>query len=216
MKKATATSNAESATPAVAIRILKIGTCPSLSGKSTLTYHIGCTTESDIQLRVFGNTGGGFFNNDWVPLAGIQKLLANVPSGKTITSFALAPTYSGKSTNSAAFLFSALMKEGLVQPAKDKKRCYELTTDAAAKFFADVKALIASDVDLKIAEKAPKAGAKKVAKAIAKTPKAESTPAPVAAIPPKEEPKVGQQFEPISKQPWPIKEKASKAATKKA
>lgn len=208
MKKATATSNTKSVTPAVAIRILKIGNCPSLSGKSTLTYHIGCTTESDIQLRVFGNTGGGFFNNDWVALAGIQKLLATVPSGKTITSFALAPTYSGKSSNSAAFLFSALMKEGLVQPAKDKKRCYELTTDAAAKFFADVKALMDSGADIKVAEKPAKAVAKKAAKSMSKNEPVEVKAEAVDAI-------ATQPAASITKQPWPIKEKASKAAPKK-
>lgn len=48
------------------IRIIKASTCPSLSGKSTLTYHIGCNSESDIQFRVVDNTGGGFFSKEWV------------------------------------------------------------------------------------------------------------------------------------------------------
>ena len=44
------------------MRILKVATCPSSSGKATLTYHIGCTSEEDIQFRVVANRGGGFFS----------------------------------------------------------------------------------------------------------------------------------------------------------
>ena len=33
------------------IRILKIGSCESVSRKSTLTYHIGCTADGEIHLR---------------------------------------------------------------------------------------------------------------------------------------------------------------------
>ncbi len=48
------------------IRILKIASCPTSSGKATLTYHIGCTTDKDIQFRVVANTGGGLFNIHWL------------------------------------------------------------------------------------------------------------------------------------------------------
>lgn len=34
------------------VRIVKVCTCPSLSGRSELTYHIGCVGEA-IQLRVY-------------------------------------------------------------------------------------------------------------------------------------------------------------------
>ena len=44
------------------MRILKVATCPSSSGKATLTYHMGCTSEEDIQFRVVANRGGGFFS----------------------------------------------------------------------------------------------------------------------------------------------------------
>ena len=57
--------------PAPELRILKTGNCPSLSGKSKLTYHIGCTSEFEIQFRVFSNTGSGFFSNEWVSLNSI-------------------------------------------------------------------------------------------------------------------------------------------------
>ena len=198
---------AGSGSVAPAIRILKIATAPSLSGKSQLQYCIGCTADGDIQLRVLTNTGGGYFNSLWAPLTGIQKLLASVPSGKTITSFVLSPMFSGKSVNTAAFLFAVLLHEGLVQASKDKKRCYELTTDAAAKFFAGVKALIESGVALAIPVKPQKADAKGT-KGMPKKEAATAAPLPVENIP-------VQQSAPIANQPWPISKKSPKAASKK-
>lgn len=32
--------------------ILKVAQCPSVSGKSTLTYHIGCTEAGEMLLRI--------------------------------------------------------------------------------------------------------------------------------------------------------------------
>jgi len=188
--------------PPVPVRILKIGNCPSLSGKSTLTYHIGCTTDSkDIHCRVYENSGNGFFNSEWTPLAVIKQLLASHPSEKPITSHTLYEIFSGKSSNSAPFLFAILKAEGLVQPAKERRRCYEVCS--ATKFLADIEALVSSNIDLKVAEKPVKA-----AKSMVRKMKPELTPEPAAAIP-------TQQFEPITKQPWPIKEKATKAVSKK-
>ena len=50
------------------IRTLKTGNCSSRSGKSKLTYLIGSDADSEIHFRIHGNTGNGFFNNDWIPL----------------------------------------------------------------------------------------------------------------------------------------------------
>jgi hypothetical protein len=44
------------ATPSV----LKTGSCPSLTGASTLTYEIG-TDADGIVFRITGNSGGGVF-----------------------------------------------------------------------------------------------------------------------------------------------------------
>ena len=44
------------------MRIIKIASCPTSSGNTTLTYHIGCTTDKDIQFRLVANTGGGLFS----------------------------------------------------------------------------------------------------------------------------------------------------------
>ena len=39
------------------IKVLKTATCPTLSGKSTLTYQIGLTPESVVHLRITKNSG---------------------------------------------------------------------------------------------------------------------------------------------------------------
>jgi hypothetical protein len=38
------------------IRILKIGFCESVSRKSTLTYHVGCMGDGEIQFRIYANS----------------------------------------------------------------------------------------------------------------------------------------------------------------
>lgn len=148
-----------------AIRILKIASCPSLSGRSTLTFHIGCTrvvTEGEapaIQFRVFANSGGGFFSNEWIELSAIQQALAKVPDGIAVTAHVLSPQFRGRSANSTGFLFAALKHEGLISIVKDSKGRYE-RADASI-FLAEVETLIATDVDLYVEEKVAKLDATK-------------------------------------------------------
>lgn len=154
MKQATAKQEAPVAVQA--IRILKIASCPTLSGKSTLTYHIGCavngegicTADSEINLRIYANDGGGFFSNEWISLDKIQQVFAKVPADKPITSFVLHSIFRGKSVNTPAFLLAALRQEGLVKQSEDKQRQYERIDPA--EFIAGVNTLIATDVDLKV------------------------------------------------------------------
>lgn len=128
------------------VRILKIAKCRSMSGKSELTYHIGCKAESEIIFRVYANSASGFFSKEWVPLVAIQQLFGKAPNAKALTSFVLLPIFKGKSINTPAFLFAALFSEGLVKPSTTTKRCYECTD--GKKFFAEVKALAATGTDL--------------------------------------------------------------------
>ena len=155
-------SNRESETPVPAIRILKIASCPSLSGRSTLTYHIGCSANTekpavpDLYFRVFDNSGGGFFSNKWVSLEVIQQVFAKVPTSIAITAHLLGSLFVGKSVNTPSFLFAVLKSEGLVSTVKEKKGCYERTDPS--EFMAEVTALIASGVDLTVDEPAKAKG----------------------------------------------------------
>ncbi|MDO8713327.1 MAG: hypothetical protein Q7K13_02460 [Polynucleobacter sp.] len=135
-----------STNPDAAVRILKVASCPSLSGKSTLTYHIGFSIDSQIQFRVHANTGNGFFSKEWISQSSIQLLLDKIPKGKVITSVSLISIFHGKSVNTSGFLLAVLKNEGLVQPLKDKRRSYELLDPKD--FIAEVNALLESPVDL--------------------------------------------------------------------
>jgi len=135
--------------PAPELRILKTGNCPSLSGKSKLTYHIGCTSEFEIQFRVFSNTGSGFFSNEWVSL---NSILGVFDESNCIISFVLHKLYKGKSLNNSGFLMAVLKNEGLVIPSADS-RSYQ--RNDVGKFMAEIKVLIEQPVD-QIAEVKPK------------------------------------------------------------
>jgi hypothetical protein len=152
-----------SANPDAAIRVLKTGTCATLSGKSKLTYQIGCLGKADIQFRISANSNPGYFNDDWVSLRDIQEELDKVPSGKPFTSFNLLPLFRGKSMNSPGFLFAALKQEGLVDRSKENQRCYAFGDVKG--FTAAVKALNDLTADAKakpqqVEDKPPKAEVK--------------------------------------------------------
>ena len=129
MKKETSTET---------IRTLKTGNCSSRSGKSKLTYLIGADSASEIHFRINGNTGNGFFNNDWVPLEIILELLTK--AGGAFTSYALHPLLKGKSNNTPAFLIASLLEEGIIHRSSIEKRCYELSDVSV--FMAKIKPLL--------------------------------------------------------------------------
>ena len=100
--------------------ILKTGECPSLSGRSTLTYRIGRNDAEEIFLSLTDNTGQGLFNKDWVPLATFDQLKSPFTSGQ------LHGLFTGKSANCAGFFVAILLNEGLLRMSKKKQRHYEL------------------------------------------------------------------------------------------
>lgn len=108
------------------IRILKKGSCPSLSGKSTLTYHLGCSPDRTLYVRVATNTGGGFFSTEWVKFQAIQQALSKPAEGEPITSITLQRLFKGKSVNTPAFLLAVLKHEKVVTPVKGKVRQHGL------------------------------------------------------------------------------------------
>lgn len=148
-----------STTPAPTVRIIKVGTCKSLSCKSNLAYFIGHLIAEDavesaaaaadsIMFRIHSNSSAGFFNSrEWVPMSKIQKELDKVPSGHGITSFTLFPIFKGRSQNSPGFLLAALLNEGLVTHLPEKKRSYGRLPDAG--FIAEMVKLIDAGVDLR-------------------------------------------------------------------
>ena len=127
------------------IHTIKTGNCSSRSGKSKLTYLIGADSASEIHFRINGNTGNGFFNNDWIPLETILELLGK--SGGAFTSYALHPLLKGKSNNTPAFLIASLLEEGIIHRSVSEKRCYELSDVSV--FMAKIKPLMESKTVIK-------------------------------------------------------------------
>lgn len=132
-------------------RIIKINQCPTLSNNSTLTYHIGCDDRSDsnqtIHFRIVSNTGGGFFNDEWIALSDIQLVFDAWPVDSPLTSFALNNLFTGKSANSPAFMMAILKEEKLVATLKGKSRAHEYQGDT--EFLEGMNKLIIGGVDLK-------------------------------------------------------------------
>ena len=104
----------------LSLRILKRSTCPTLSGKSKLTYQISCNPEGEIFFRISANSGGGFFSDEWVAWKDIRKALEKATD--PLTSLVLYPLFKGKSVNTPSFLLAALVNEKVLQTARGKKR----------------------------------------------------------------------------------------------
>lgn len=134
------------------VRVLKRGTCPTLSGKSEITYCLGSDVDDQLLIRIHSNSGGGFFSNEWVSLGDILKILESWNSDSGITSVALGGLFRGKSVNTPAFLMAALRAEGILQPLEGKQRSHEV---------GDVPAWLAAAKQLQSGKALSKATAKK-------------------------------------------------------
>lgn len=108
------------------VRVLKNGTCPTLSGRGSLKYEIGADEASNVAIRLTGNSGGGFFNGDWVGFDAVSKILQSPYVQKGLSSTAFVPIYRGKSMNSPSFLAAVLKAEGVIRLQAGKTRSYEV------------------------------------------------------------------------------------------
>ena len=194
-KKKTAQAVAPAIAPSAIIRIIKIGTCPSLSGKSELTYQVGHAiaevgsdsnsgaasgepSDYNIQFRIYANSAPGYFSNEWVAMSSIQQVFDKIPAGQPISSFALFPIFKGRSQNTPGFMLAALHHEGFLRHMREQQRCYELTD--ASGFMSEMVKLIDAGTDLRGEGRAQgKSPSSKVASAKSASSKSASTkPAP--------------------------------------
>lgn len=132
---------------APAVRILKVSTCPSLSGRSELTYHMGCIGEV-IQLRVYQNSGKGYFNQEWIWFSHIGEVLDRQDP---ITAASLRSIFVGKSVNTAGFFLAVLKDLGLIELSKENRRSY--TPRSGKAFETEAAQLMASGISIEVAEK---------------------------------------------------------------
>ena len=121
------------------IQVLKTGTCPTTSGKSTLGYKVGLDESGAIHLRIASNDGGGMFSSEWVSFPDIQEAIKQWPEEQGLTSMTFHKIFRGKSANTPGFLVAVLCAEGIIKPMEDKKRVHQACDPKP--FLANVEAL---------------------------------------------------------------------------
>jgi hypothetical protein len=136
-------------------RILKVNTCSSLSGRTSITYHVGCAGAQDVCFRIWGTSGKGVFSKEWVSASDIQKVLSQ---HECIAAPSLLPIFKvGRSVNTAGYLLAVLREEGLAALSPDVPHKYVRVQSEA--FVAEVAALIKKGVNL-VEAAAPASGGK--------------------------------------------------------
>ncbi len=109
-----------------AVQALTRGSCPTLSGKSTLHYEVGLDAKQTPLIRITACNGGGFFSKEWVTLPAIRSALQK---SKSATAILLFPLFKGKSVNTPGYLLAVLRAEKLIQALPGKTRIHELCPD---------------------------------------------------------------------------------------
>lgn len=104
------------------IRVLKIGSCLSLTGRSTLGYQLGCKGESELYLKLVSNTSSGFFSKEWIPCSMIEQL---VTGAAELTSTSFKRLFPNKSVNTGGFVMAVVKDLGLIQTNADNSRWHE-------------------------------------------------------------------------------------------
>ena len=155
------------------IQVIKEGTCPTSSGKSTLTYNIGIDDSGNPWIKVAGNDGGGMFSPEWISIDDIKAAISDWPEDQGITSNTFRRIFRGKSANTPGFLVAVLCAVGLLEPMPDKKRVHQACDPKP--FKAEVSLLQGGSSKKPKAKAAPKTTAKTPRKPTAKTTKTKTT-----------------------------------------
>ena len=113
--------------PDIAIKVLRKGSCPSLSDSGVLDYEIGSDEANRTYFRIVANNAGGIFSSEWVPWTDIFAVCHNCDP---LTSIRLRALFRGKSVNTAGFLMAALKDAGLIERKEGRIRHYALTQKA--------------------------------------------------------------------------------------
>ncbi len=141
MKNETA-ANEGPAAPGPQYITLKNATAPKLGkhADGTISYKVACDLErTTLFLAITTNSSGGYFSREYVPVARIEELLANLDRSD-FPSKALKPAFTGRSSNNAGFLAAILHAEGLLSRAADSETKH-VYTGGWTKWKASVLAL---------------------------------------------------------------------------
>ena len=99
------------------------GDCPSISGRSTLTYAIGRHKETnELNLRIVENSGKGMWFDGW---ASGKDIDAIVKGATELTAKSFHSLHPGKSINTGGFVLAALRELGLIRANEENTRLHE-------------------------------------------------------------------------------------------
>ena len=99
------------------------GECPSVSGRSILTYAIGRHNESgELHLRIVDNSGKGMWFNGWAAAKDIDSIVSGATELTAKSFHALHP---GKSINTGGFVMAVLRDLSLIRANEENTRLHE-------------------------------------------------------------------------------------------
>jgi len=99
------------------------GECPSVSGRSILTYAIGRHDESgELHLRIVDNSGKGMWFNGWAAAKDIDSIVSGATELTAKSFHALHP---GKSINTGGFVMAVLRDLSLIRANEENTRLHE-------------------------------------------------------------------------------------------
>ena len=114
----------ESPLPLDPIKLIYEAECPSLSGRSVLTYAIGRhSADQTLSRAMTANSGGGMWCKDWASAAAIQEV---VLSSSELTGLSFQVLHAGRSINTGSFIAAALKDLGLIRVNDNNTRLHEL------------------------------------------------------------------------------------------
>ena len=99
------------------------GECPSVSGRSILTYAIGRHKDTgELHLRIVENSGKGMWFPGW---ASAKNIDAIVKGATELTAKSFHSLHPGKSINTGGFVLAALRDLGVIRPCELNTRVHE-------------------------------------------------------------------------------------------
>ena len=107
----------------VVIESVWTGECPSLSGRSSLTFAIGRhPVDASLGLRITANSGGGMFCDEWAEGRRIDELV----QGKSeLIAQSFSVLHPGRSVNTGGFVLAVLKHLGLLRISSENSRLHE-------------------------------------------------------------------------------------------
>ena len=105
------------------IETIFTGECPSISGRSALTYAIGRHPEtSALHIRIVSNSGAGMFSDEWAEGAAVDAI---VRGSSELTAKSFQTLHPGRSINTGGFVMAVLKALGYIRPNAENTRLHE-------------------------------------------------------------------------------------------